>query len=323
MTNASFFFLFFLFLLLSLSNPSKAKLHQEDGMVRLLKHTQGQWKSEGAGAKVKRVIGTQEISNLDPFLLLDFFKVQLPGGFPDHPHRGFETVTYMIHGSVLHEDFNGNSGELGPGDIQWMTAGKGIVHAEMPSLRNKYSVGFQLWVNLEASKKFIEPQYQEYKSEKIPEIEGDGVIIRLIAGNAFGKEGLVKPRSESTFWDVHLKQKNAVFEIVVEEEWNGLVYKYEGLVAVGENLLVDEDSEGFTFVSEKNKNKLIIRNLFEGESKFILITGKPLKEPIHQRGPFVLASKDDLAKTFADYRKGINGFENAHGWSSKIRSLAK
>ena len=114
---------------------------------------------EGDGAKVRRVIGCRQLNNLDPFLMLDLFNVKLPAGFPDHPHRGFETVTYMLSGEVHHEDFTGNAGVIGPGDIQWMTAGKGIVHAEMPGSFDQSSLGFQLWINLEARNKFCEPQY--------------------------------------------------------------------------------------------------------------------------------------------------------------------
>jgi len=114
---------------------------------------------EGVGAKVRRIIGTPELRRLDPFLILDHFNVKLPGGFPDHPHRGFETVTYMLEGEVLHEDFKGNKGRLGPGDLQWMTAGKGILHAEMPGSWEQEAIGFQLWINLAAKNKFCDPQY--------------------------------------------------------------------------------------------------------------------------------------------------------------------
>lgn len=117
---------------------------------------------------MRRIVGNRFINNLDPFLMLDLFKVSLPAGFPDHPHRGFETVTYMVEGEVHHEDFTGTRGVIGPGDIQWMTAGKGIVHAEMPGSFEQHSYGFQLWINLEAKNKFCEPQYQEFKSNNIP-----------------------------------------------------------------------------------------------------------------------------------------------------------
>lgn len=126
------------------------------------------WQGEGVGAKVLRVIGNQYLDRLDPFLMLDYFKVRLPAGFPDHPHRGFETVTYMKQGRIFHEDFKGHKGVIGPGDIQWMTAGKGIVHAEMPASKDEDSIGLQLWLNLRANEKMIEPRYQELTSDQIP-----------------------------------------------------------------------------------------------------------------------------------------------------------
>lgn len=140
------------------------------------------WKGEGVGAKVRRAIGTSELQDLDPFLMLDFFKVRLPAGFPDHPHRGFETVTYMLSGKILHEDFKGNAGELGPGDIQWMTAGKGIVHAEMPGSHHEDSIGFQLWINLPKNKKMTEAKYQEFKKDQIPVYTEEGLRVVVIAG---------------------------------------------------------------------------------------------------------------------------------------------
>lgn len=125
------------------------------------------WVNEGKGAKVIRVIGNQYLRNLDPFLMLDYFKVRLPAGFPDHPHRGFETVTYMQQGNFHHEDFKGHKGTIGPGDLQWMTAGKGIVHSEVPASYEEDALGFQLWINLESKNKMIEPAYQEYTNDKI------------------------------------------------------------------------------------------------------------------------------------------------------------
>ena len=125
------------------------------------------WQNEGQGARVLRIIGNQYLKNLDPFLMLDLFKVRLPAGFPDHPHRGFETVTYMLEGSFYHEDFKGHKGKIGPGDIQWMTAGRGIVHSEIPASAEEYSLGFQLWINLKKENKMDPPAYQEFTSDKI------------------------------------------------------------------------------------------------------------------------------------------------------------
>ena len=148
---------------------------------------------EGAGARVRRSIGRPELRNLDPFLMLDEFRVPKGAGFPDHPHRGFETVTYMLSGVMEHEDFCGHRGKIGPGDLQWMTAGRGVVHAEMPASEDEPAHGLQLWVNLAAKDKMVEPQYQELVAKDIPHVEKDGVTAIIIAGKAFGTE--VRPVS--------------------------------------------------------------------------------------------------------------------------------
>uniref|UniRef100_A0A8C6DN83 Pirin n=1 Tax=Moschus moschiferus TaxID=68415 RepID=A0A8C6DN83_MOSMO len=146
--------------------------------------------SEGVGARVRRSIGRPELKNLDPFLLFDEFKGGRPGGFPDHPHRGFETVSYLLEGgSMAHEDFCGHTGQLNPGDLQWMTAGQGIVHAEMPCSEEPVH-GLQLWVNLRSSQKMVKPQYQELKSDEIPKPSQDGVTVAVISGEALGIKSL-------------------------------------------------------------------------------------------------------------------------------------
>uniref|UniRef100_A0A8C6GRX1 Pirin n=1 Tax=Mus spicilegus TaxID=10103 RepID=A0A8C6GRX1_MUSSI len=146
--------------------------------------------SEGVGARVRRSIGRPELKNLDPFLLFDEFKGGRPGGFPDHPHRGFETVSYLLEGgSMAHEDFCGHVGKMNPGDLQWMTAGRGILHAEMPCSEEP-AHGLQLWVNLRRSEKMVAPQYQELKSEEIPKPTKDGVTVAVISGEALGIKGL-------------------------------------------------------------------------------------------------------------------------------------
>ncbi|CAI8037982.1 Pirin-like protein [Geodia barretti] len=141
--------------------------------------------AEGVGARVRRSVGRPELRNLDPFLMLDEFKVTKPAGFPDHPHRGFETVTYMLKGSFKHEDFCGHRGTINPGDLQWMTAGRGIVHAEMPASQGE-NIGLQLWINLSQRDKMVEPQYQELLESEIPHVSGEGVHVAVIAGNSYG-----------------------------------------------------------------------------------------------------------------------------------------
>uniref|UniRef100_A0A672T8A5 Pirin n=1 Tax=Sinocyclocheilus grahami TaxID=75366 RepID=A0A672T8A5_SINGR len=146
--------------------------------------------SEGVGARVRRSIGRKEMKNLDPFLMLDEFCIAKPAaGFPDHPHRGFETVTYLLSGVTAHEDSCGHSGRLEPGDLQWMTAGRGVIHAEMPVSDGRIH-GLQLWVNLKSADKMVEPQYQELKSKEIPKPSKDGVTVNVISGEALGLKGL-------------------------------------------------------------------------------------------------------------------------------------
>lgn len=183
------------------------------------------WKGEGAGATVRRAIGVNELPDLDPFLMLDFFNVKLPAGFPDHPHRGFETVTYMISGSILHEDFKKNAGEIGPGGVQWMTAGKGIVHAEMPSSHHEASIGFQLWINLPKDKKLSEPNYQEFDKDDMPVYNEEGIRVVVISGSYKGVDAKINPASTAHFFDVHLEPGKR-FDIDIPLGWNGLVYPY-------------------------------------------------------------------------------------------------
>ncbi|XP_017823967.1 pirin isoform X3 [Callithrix jacchus] len=160
--------------------------------------------SEGVGARVRRSIGRPELKNLDPFLLFDEFKGGRPGGFPDHPHRGFETVSYLLEGgSMAHEDFCGHTGKLNPGDLQWMTAGRGILHAEMPCSEEP-AHGLQLWVNLRSSEKMVEPQYQELKSEQIPKPSKDGVTVAVISGEALGIKSKIYTRTPTLYLDFKL-----------------------------------------------------------------------------------------------------------------------
>lgn len=174
---------------------------------------------EGVGARVKRFIGVRNLPNLDPFLMLDNFNVKLPGGFPDHPHRGMETVTYMLSGELMHEDFLGNAGKLGPGDVQWMTAGKGIVHAEMPASMDVPAYGFQLWLNLNRSNKYCNPQYQEFKASEIPEYRDDKIHAKVIAGEVFGTKGPIQAKTPAYFIDLTIK-KGTDYEHIIPKGWN-------------------------------------------------------------------------------------------------------
>ena len=173
------------------------------------------------------------MGNLDPFLMLDFFNVKLPAGFPDHPHRGFETVTYMLSGETHHEDFTGTKGVIGPGDIQWMTAGRGIVHAEMPGSFEESSIGFQLWINLEASKKFCQPQYQEFKSDQIPVFDdGMGMRAKVVSGSVFGVQGPIEARTPAYYIDFIFDAADKSYRHTIPAGWNSLIVLYQGSLEV-------------------------------------------------------------------------------------------
>jgi len=190
--------------------------------------------SEGVGAKVRRIIGTSELPRMDPFLILDHFSVKLPGGFPDHPHRGFQTVTYMLEGQIHHQDFKDNKGSLGPGDLQWMTAGKGILHAEMPGSFEEESVGFQLWINLSSKDKFCDPEYQEISRDKVPIAKSENVVVKVIAGESLGMKGPIYARTPALYLDVEMGH-NATFEQIIPKGWNSFSYVFKGEALFGEN----------------------------------------------------------------------------------------
>ncbi|XP_028836505.1 pirin isoform X5 [Denticeps clupeoides] len=193
--------------------------------------------AEGVGARVRRSIGRKELRNLDPFLMLDEFKVCKPAGFPDHPHRGFETVTYLLGGVSAHEDFCGHSGKLEPGDLQWMTAGRGVVHAEMP-VSDQPAYGLQLWVNLKKADKMVEPQYQELKSSQVPKPSKDGVTVAVISGEALGVKSKIYTRTPTLYLDFKL-QSGAKHVQPVPAGWTSFLYTLNGTVHVGP----DEDQQ--------------------------------------------------------------------------------
>ena len=280
---------------------------------------QTKWQGEGVGAKVRRAIGIPELPDLDPFLMLDFFKVRLPAGFPDHPHRGFETVTYMVQGKFFHEDFKGNKGTIGPGDIQWMTAGKGIVHAEMPASKDEDSIGFQLWVNLPHEKKLTPAKYQEFRKEEIPVYQDDQKKVIVISGDYKEVQGKIKPESTAHFYDVHL-QPGAEFNHVIPNGWNALVYPYTDAPFK----VNDREIDPFNACAMKGNGQpfVVKNNGADSLAKFAIFYGKPLNEPIERYGPFVLSTKESLQQAFNDYQNQENGFEHSQTWESGIKDLA-
>ncbi|XP_035265161.1 pirin isoform X2 [Anguilla anguilla] len=272
--------------------------------------------SEGVGARVRRSIGREQLRNLDPFLLLDEFKVIKPGGFPDHPHRGFETVTYLLQGCSAHEDFCGHSGKLHPGDLQWMTAGRGVVHAEMP-VSDEPMHGIQLWVNLRASEKLVEPQYQELKSQEVPKPSRSGVTVAVISGEALGVKSKIYTRTPTIYLDFKLEQ-GAKHIQPVPLGWTTIMYTLSGSVHVGPD---DEEKiiEPHHTVVFSDGDHVKFENKTSEVSHFVLIAGEPINEPVFRHGPFVMNTEDEINQAINDYRSGTNGFERAKTWQSTIR----
>ncbi|KAI1885404.1 hypothetical protein AGOR_G00219810 [Albula goreensis] len=271
---------------------------------------------EGAGARVRRSIGRKELRHLDPFLMLDEFKVVKPGGFPDHPHRGFETVTYLLQGCLAHEDFCGHSGTLKPGDLQWMTAGRGVVHAEMPMSQEPLH-GLQLWVNLRRAEKMVEPRYQELKSREVPKPRRDGVTVAVISGEALGVKSKVYTRTPTIYLDIKL-EAGANFTQPVPLGWTTIIYTLSGAVHVGP----DDDQrrvEPHHTVVFNDGDQVKAENKASEESHFVLIAGEPVNEPVVHHGPFVMNTEEEIDQAISDYRSGTNGFERAKTWTSKIR----
>ncbi|XP_070815979.1 pirin [Chaetodon trifascialis] len=272
--------------------------------------------SEGVGARVRRSIGRKELRNLDPFLMLDEFRVSKPAGFPDHPHRGFETVTYVLEGISAHEDFCGHSGQLKPGDLQWMTAGKGVVHAEMP-VSEEPVVGLQLWVNLPRRDKMVEPAYQELKGSDVPKRSQGGVTVAVISGEALGAKSKVFTRTPTLYLDFRL-QTGALHVQPVPSGWTAFIYTLSGSIHVGPDQEQQKVEPHHTVVFGDG-DCVKVQNKDSEASHFVLIAGEPIKESVVQHGPFVMTTEEEIRQAIRDYQGGRNGFERAVNWRSKIR----
>ena len=263
--------------------------------------------NDGAGVRLTRIIGQPGLPDLDPFLLLDEFRSdsrsEYIGGFPDHPHRGFETVTYMLAGRMRHGDNQGNVGLLRPGSVQWMTAGRGIVHSEMPEQENGLLWGFQLWVNLPAEDKMIAPRYQDIEPEAIPTLErNDGVRLKIIAGRIGEVSGPVRDvATDPIYLDVGLPARTS-FVDTVPDGHTSFVYVFEGSARVG--------GEGGTIVRRGQLTVLgpgeLASIAAEGHdsARVLLVAGRPLNEPVARYGPFVMNNEAELRQAFADFQAG-------------------
>jgi redox-sensitive bicupin YhaK (pirin superfamily) len=252
-----------------------------------------------------RVIGTPALDSFDPFLLLDEFRSDDPNdylaGFPDHPHRGFETVTYMLAGRMRHGDNQGNQGLLGPGSVQWMTAGRGIVHSEFPEQQEGLMWGFQLWVNLPRTDKMTAPRYQDIQAAEIPEVElGPGARARVLVGTVHGVAGPVtNVATEPVYFDLHLAA-GASHVAVLPERHNVFAYVYTGAAKIGAAATGVERGE---IALTSHGAQLPVEAGPEG-ARLIVVGGRPLGEPVARYGPFVMNTVDELKQAFADYEAG-------------------
>ena len=260
--------------------------------------------SDGAGVKLKRSIGTPAINYLDPFLMLDEFgsenKDDYIGGFPPHPHRGIETVTYMLNGEFEHEDSTGAKGRMSSGDVQWMKTGGGIIHSEMPAMSEGKLHGFQLWINMPAKLKMNKPEYIYIDSKQMKVYKDLEKKIKIIAGKFGDIEGPVKGHNvEPIYFDVEL-EKDKIFNFKLPSTHNSFIYLIEGEIKIG-NKNHDKVKNSTLIVLAKGE-KLNIKGLTK--SKFLLVSGKPIGEPIARGGPFVMNTKEEILQAIQDYQNG-------------------
>ena len=260
--------------------------------------------SDGAGVKLRRSIGGAPGLRHDPFLMLDEFFSDDPNdylaGFPAHPHRGFETVTYMLDGHMQHKDNHGNTGDLGPGDVQWMSAASGIIHSEMPQQSEGRMRGFQLWLNLPGKEKMRPAAYRDISSKEIPVLSFENVEVRLIAGKLKDKNAPINGGSTDPYYfDVHLAP-GAVFDAPLPAGHNAFVYVYEGDALIGEDKKA-LPNRAAGLLSDGSAVKISAQ---EKGARLLVLAGKPLREPVVQYGPFVMNTREEIEQAIADYQSG-------------------
>jgi quercetin 2,3-dioxygenase len=275
--------------------------------VRVQRTIRGMPTSDGAGVRLTRVIGGPELPDLDPFLLLDEFGTDRAedylAGFPSHPHRGFETVTYMLDGRMRHKDNHGNEGLLTPGSVQWMTAGRGLVHSEMPEQESGRMRGFQLWVNLPAREKMTAPKYQEFAPDRIPVAEpAAGVQVKVIAGQVGDTRGpIAQPATDPVYLDIAL-EPGVAWDYVLPDGHNAFAYAFEGGVEIGQGADARPvDRQEMAVLG--GGDLLQLRAGSEG-ARLILVAGRPLREPVMRHGPFVMNTRQELMQAFVDFQEG-------------------
>ena len=259
--------------------------------------------SDGAGVKLKRSMGVSQLDFIDPFLMFDEFgsenKDDYIAGFPAHPHRGIETVTYMLAGRFRHEDSTGSKGEMGPGSVQWMTAAGGIIHSEMPIMKEGKLHGFQLWVNMPAKLKMSRPSYQNIEPKEIPEFKDKEKKIKIIAGKYENKKGPAKGFVDPIYLDIELENEKK-FNYTLPSSHNVFIYLIYGEIKIGNK--VHDKLQNSTLISLTNGDSLKISSA--QKSQFLIIAGKPIGEPIARGGPFVMNTKQEILKAVQDYHSG-------------------
>ncbi|KAI1266198.1 RmlC-like cupin domain-containing protein [Xylariaceae sp. FL1019] len=281
--------------------------------------------AEGAGARVRRSIGTPQLRNFSPFLMLDHFSIRPPAGFPDHPHRGQETITYLLNGAVEHEDFAGNAGKIEAGDLQFMTAGRGIIHAEMPQRDpnpdGSANVGLQLWVDLPAHLKMCEPRYRDLRAKEIPQVDIDGKVhVKVISGQAGGVDS-VQDLAYTPVWilDVEIKPGGKLAQ-PIPVGWNAFSYQLEGsaVFGSGDAKRTVEQYHNCVFEPTGDVVNVEVPENATSSARFVLVAGQILDQKVVQYGPFVLNTPEEVRQALFDYQFQTNGFERAKDWASEI-----
>ena len=267
--------------------------------------------SDGAGVRLNRYIGSPQLDTLDPFLMFDFFESDNPddyiAGFPSHPHRGFETVTYMLAGRVRHEDNVGHTGVIEAGGIQWMTAGRGIIHSEMPEQESGQLAGFQLWVNLPASQKMISPAYQEFPARQVPqEVRANEATIRVITGQTeLGTTGPVHDiATDPLYLDVTVN-KRSTFEEPIPETHNGFIFVIDGTLLIESRQSDSAESVTHRQLAVLGEGDRLVARTGDVATRFLLVAGRPIGEPVARYGPFVMNTQDEVQQAIQDYQTGL------------------
>ena len=289
------------------AGEAAVSMAERAGSRRIVRVIAGEPTTDGAGVALTRIVGTRALPELDPFLLLDAFHSDDPkayiAGFPDHPHRGFETVTYMLAGRMRHRDNKGHAGVLGPGGVQWMTAGRGIIHSEMPEQQNGLMSGFQLWLNLPAKEKMTDARYLDIPAESIPTVTAaGGAVIKVIAGAIAGVRGPVDPPATAPIYlDIALPA-DANFGVDLPAGHSAVAYVFEGAADIGPRAHALRIATGHLGILGAGEGFAVGAN--GTRARLLLLAARPLGEPIARHGPFVMNTQNEIRQAVADYQAG-------------------